>query len=62
MTPEAQKAIAEWQHSMEAKEQLSAAAPDLLAVCETVAAWPHKPGECSIVDQARAAIAKAKGG
>lgn len=31
----------------------------LLAVCATIAEWPHKDGECAIVDQARAAIAKA---
>ena len=43
----------------EANARLIAAAPELLAVCQTIAGWPHKDGETIIVDQARAASAKA---
>jgi hypothetical protein len=32
---------------------------ELLTVCQIVAGWPHKDGECTVVDLARAAIAKA---
>ena len=38
--------------------RLIAAAPELLAVCQTVADWPHMAGECEIVDAARAATAR----
>lgn len=32
-----------------------------MEICKVIAAWPHKEGESRIVDQARAAIAKATG-
>ena len=45
----------------EAYARLFAAAPALLEVARIAAAWPRTPGECEIVDRARAAIGRATG-